>query len=88
MTFKIEVSQSAIFKKLRKLSPSRPYIVNKRITFDIRYYSVAVEQVHDSGTISAPAIFYIEPEDLREKLMAGVDNVQLFACLLVIQRLL
>lgn len=32
-------------------------------------------QVYDSGTIFAPAILDIKPEDLRDKFMAGVANV-------------
>lgn len=31
--------------------------------------------MYDSGTIFAPAILDIKPEDLREKFMAGVANV-------------
>lgn len=36
---------------------------------------VCVYQVYDSGTIFAPAILDIKPEDLREKFLAGVANV-------------
>lgn len=38
-------------------------------------YGLVVEQVYDSGTIFAPAILDIKPEDLREKFLAGVANV-------------
>ncbi|VEN49394.1 unnamed protein product [Callosobruchus maculatus] len=38
-------------------------------------YGLQVEQVYDSGTIFAPAILDIKPEDLREKFMAGVANL-------------
>lgn len=38
-------------------------------------YGLMVEQVYDSGTIFAPAILDIKPEDLREKFLAGVANV-------------
>lgn len=34
-----------------------------------------VEQVYDSGTIFAPEILDIKPEDLRDKFMAGVANL-------------
>lgn len=38
-------------------------------------YGLQVEQVYDSGTIFAPAILDIKPEDLREKFLAGVANL-------------
>ncbi|XP_063979525.1 large ribosomal subunit protein uL10 [Diachasmimorpha longicaudata] len=38
-------------------------------------YGLLVEQVYDSGTIFAPEILDIKPEDLREKFMAGVANL-------------
>lgn len=38
-------------------------------------YGLLVEQVYDSGTIFAPEILDIKPEDLREKFLAGVANV-------------
>lgn len=38
-------------------------------------YGLVVEQVFDSGTIFAPAILDIKPEDLREKFLAGVANL-------------
>lgn len=38
-------------------------------------YGLLVEQVYDSGTIFAPEILDIQPEDLREKFMAGVANL-------------
>lgn len=38
-------------------------------------YGLIVEQVYDSGTIFAPAILDIRPEDLRAKFQAGVANV-------------
>lgn len=34
-----------------------------------------MNQVYDSGTIFAPAILDIKPEDLRAKFMEGVANV-------------
>lgn len=34
-----------------------------------------MHQVYDSGTIFAPEILDIKPEDLRAKFMAGVANV-------------
>ncbi|XP_013195295.1 large ribosomal subunit protein uL10 [Amyelois transitella] len=38
-------------------------------------YGLVVKQVYDSGTIFAPAILDIKPEDLRAKFMEGVANV-------------
>lgn len=38
-------------------------------------YGLIVEQVYDSGTIFAPEILDIKPEDLRDKFMAGVANL-------------
>ncbi|KAL1491118.1 hypothetical protein ABEB36_011762 [Hypothenemus hampei] len=38
-------------------------------------YGLVVEQVYDSGTIFAPAILDIKPEDLRERFLAGVANL-------------
>ncbi|CAG9110875.1 60S acidic ribosomal protein P0 [Plutella xylostella] len=38
-------------------------------------YGLIVEQVYDSGTIFAPAILDIKPEDLRSKFLEGVANV-------------
>ncbi|XP_017789970.1 PREDICTED: 60S acidic ribosomal protein P0 [Habropoda laboriosa] len=38
-------------------------------------YGLIVEQVYDSGTIFAPEILDIKPEDLREKFLAGVANL-------------
>lgn len=38
-------------------------------------YGLVVRQVYDSGTIFAPAILDIRPEDLRAKFMEGVANV-------------
>lgn len=38
-------------------------------------YGLLVEQVYDSGTIFAPEILDIKPEDLREKFLAGVANL-------------
>lgn len=38
-------------------------------------YGLQVEQVYDSGTIFAPAILNIKPEDLVEKFLAGVANL-------------
>ncbi|KAJ2944008.1 hypothetical protein O0L34_g8332 [Tuta absoluta] len=38
-------------------------------------YGLVVRQVYDSGTIFAPAILDIKPEDLRAKFMEGVGNV-------------
>lgn len=38
-------------------------------------YGLMVEQVYDSGTIFAPEILDIKPEDLRAKFMAGVANL-------------
>ncbi|XP_066259863.1 large ribosomal subunit protein uL10 [Euwallacea similis] len=38
-------------------------------------YGLLVEQVYDSGTIFAPAILDIKPEDLRERFLAGVANL-------------
>lgn len=38
-------------------------------------YGLQVEQVYDSGTIFAPAILDIKPEDLRERFLAGVANL-------------
>jgi len=38
-------------------------------------YGLLVEQVYDSGTIFAPEILDIKPEDLREKFMVGVANL-------------
>lgn len=38
-------------------------------------YGLLVEQVYDSGTIFAPEILDIKPEDLRAKFMAGVANL-------------
>lgn len=38
-------------------------------------YGLQVEQVYDSGTIFAPAILDIKPEDLREKFLEGVANL-------------
>nr|CAI5863167.1 unnamed protein product [Callosobruchus analis] len=38
-------------------------------------YGLQVEQVYDSGTIFAPAVLDIKPEDLKEKFMAGVANL-------------
>ncbi|GJQ84906.1 putative ribosomal protein P0 is the functional equivalent of E.coli protein L10 [Trypoxylus dichotomus] len=38
-------------------------------------YGLIVEQVYDSGTIFAPEILDIKPEDLRERFMIGVGNL-------------
>jgi large subunit ribosomal protein LP0 len=38
-------------------------------------YGLVIRQVYDSGTIFAPEILDITPEDLRAKFMAGVRNV-------------
>ncbi|XP_038208609.1 60S acidic ribosomal protein P0 [Zerene cesonia] len=38
-------------------------------------YGLVVKQVYDSGTIFAPSILDIKPEDLRAKFMEGVANV-------------
>lgn len=38
-------------------------------------YGLIVEQVYDSGTIFAPEILDIKPEDLRAKFQAGVANI-------------
>ncbi|XP_041974675.1 60S acidic ribosomal protein P0 [Aricia agestis] len=38
-------------------------------------YGLVVKQVYDSGTIFAPAILDIKPEDLRAKFQLGVANV-------------
>ncbi|ENN72907.1 60S acidic ribosomal protein P0 [Dendroctonus ponderosae] len=38
-------------------------------------YGLIVEQVYDSGTIFAPAILDIKPEDLKERFLAGVANL-------------
>ncbi|CAG9772007.1 unnamed protein product [Ceutorhynchus assimilis] len=38
-------------------------------------YGLIVEQVYDSGTIFAPAILDIKPEDLRQRFLAGVANL-------------
>lgn len=38
-------------------------------------YGLLVEQVYDSGTLFAPEILDIKPEDLRAKFSAGVANV-------------
>ncbi|KAI4465875.1 60s acidic ribosomal protein p0 [Holotrichia oblita] len=38
-------------------------------------YGLIVEQVYDSGTIFAPEILDIKPEDLRERFMVGVANL-------------
>ncbi|KAF5270483.1 hypothetical protein FQA39_LY08361 [Lamprigera yunnana] len=38
-------------------------------------YGLIIEQVYDSGTIFAPEILDIKPEDLREKFMCGVANL-------------
>lgn len=38
-------------------------------------YGLVVKQVYDSGTIFAPAILDIKPEDLRAKFQEGVANV-------------
>lgn len=38
-------------------------------------YGLLFEQVYDSGTIFAPEILDIKPEDLCEKFMAGVANL-------------
>lgn len=38
-------------------------------------YGLVVKQVYDSGTIFAPAILDIKPEDLRAKFLEGVANV-------------
>ncbi|XP_060516886.1 large ribosomal subunit protein uL10 [Cylas formicarius] len=38
-------------------------------------YGLQVVQVYDSGTIFAPAILDIKPEDLRERFLAGVANI-------------
>lgn len=38
-------------------------------------YGLQVEQVYDSGTVFAPAILDIKPEDLRETFLAGVANL-------------
>lgn len=38
-------------------------------------YGLLVEQVYDSGTIFAPEILDIKPEDLRSKFMTGVANL-------------
>lgn len=38
-------------------------------------YGLQVEQVYDSGTIFAPAILDIKPEDLIERFLAGVANL-------------
>lgn len=38
-------------------------------------YGLIVEQVYDSGTIFAPSILDIKPEDLRAKFMVGVANI-------------
>lgn len=38
-------------------------------------YGLVVEQVYDSGTIFAPAILDIKPEDLRAKFLDGVANL-------------
>nr|CAI5831459.1 unnamed protein product [Callosobruchus analis] len=38
-------------------------------------YGLQVEQVYDSDTIFAPAIFDIKLEDSGEKFMAGVANL-------------
>lgn len=38
-------------------------------------YGLIVEQVYDSGTIFAPEILDIKPEDLIEKFLSGVRNV-------------
>ena len=45
-------------------------------------YGLLVEQVYDSGTIFAPEILDIKPEDLREKFLAGVANLAA-ACLAI-----
>merc|ERR1712071_720188 len=41
-------------------------------------YGLIVQQVYDSGTVFAPQILDIKPEDLRERFMEGVRNI---ACL-------
>lgn len=38
-------------------------------------YGLLVEQVYDSGTIFAPEILDIKPEDLKAKFLAGVANL-------------
>ncbi|XP_056635333.1 60S acidic ribosomal protein P0 [Diorhabda sublineata] len=38
-------------------------------------YGLQVEQVYDSGTVFAPVILDIKPEDLRETFLAGVANL-------------
>ncbi|CAH1104549.1 unnamed protein product [Psylliodes chrysocephalus] len=38
-------------------------------------YGLQVEQVYDSGTVFAPAILDIKPEDLKAKFLAGVQNL-------------
>lgn len=75
MTGTIEIINDVhILKPGDKVGASEATLLNM-LNISPFSYGLIVEQVYDSGTIFAPAILDIKPEDLRERFLAGVANV-------------
>jgi len=70
----IEIINVHILKPGDKVGASEATLLNM-LNISPFSYGLLVEQVYDSGTIFAPEILDIKPEDLREKFMAGVANL-------------
>ncbi|KAG5867800.1 hypothetical protein JTB14_009563 [Gonioctena quinquepunctata] len=68
------INDVQLLKTGDKVSASEAIILNI-LEISPFSYGLQVKQVFDSGTIFAPAIFDIKPEDLREKFFAGVANL-------------
>jgi len=63
-----------ILKPGDKVGPSEATLLNM-LNISPFSYGLIVRQVYDSGTIFAPEILDIKPEDILEKFMAGVANL-------------
>jgi len=63
-----------ILKPGEKVGPSEATLLNM-LNISPFSYGLAVQQVYDSGTIFAPEILDIKPEDIRARFLAGVRNV-------------
>nr|CAD58931.1 60S acidic ribosomal protein P0 [Timarcha balearica] len=68
------INDIPILKPGDKVGPSEATLLNM-LNISPFSYGLQVEQVYDSGTIFAPAILDIKPEDLLDKFLAGVANL-------------
>jgi len=63
-----------LIKKDDKVGASEATLLNM-LNISPFTYGLVIRQVYDSGTVFAPEILDITPEDLRAKFLAGVRNV-------------